>query len=166
MRRPLLRAGVLPAVTALALLTGCGSSDDDGGSTAAGETTATGAPEATDGGFCAEAVSIQERLAGSATAAGDPGDLPEILRAAAREMRAIDAPDEIAPDWSALADDAEQLAATLQGVDLSDPEALATLEQELAPLEQELDTASTNVQAYLAEECGLGLPTEESAPTS
>ena len=170
MRRSLLRSGLLPAAAALVLLSGCGESADEEAAvpaeeTAAGETTGSTEAQA-DSEFCTEAASIQERMTGSADAAGDPAQLPQIFREAAREIRAIEPPEELVQDWSALADGAEEFATTLEGVDFTDPNALATLEQELAPLEQELNSASTNVQAYLAQECGLGGPTEEAAPSS
>ncbi|MGY2083648.1 hypothetical protein [Blastococcus sp. SYSU DS0539] len=184
MRRSLVRSGFVPAAVALVLVTGCGSSDD-GDTTASEETSAsateTSAPETTapetspaedtgseDAGsrFCREATSIQERLTGSAGAAGDPRGLPQIFREAAEEIRSIEAPAELAPDWNALADGAERFASTLQDVDLTDPNALATLEQRLAPLEQELNEASTNVQNYLVDECGIQPPTGETAPST
>jgi hypothetical protein len=179
MRRTLLRSVLLPSATALALLTGCGSSDVDDSTptaspstaeTSAAETSAaeSSAPEtadAADSEFCTEAAGIQERLAGSATA-GNPAELPQIFRDAAQEIRTLEAPEELAADWNALADGAEQIATTLQEIDLADPNALTTLQERLAPLEQELSQASDNVEQYLVEECGLGLPTEESAPTT
>lgn len=181
MRRCILRSAVLPAVTALALLAGCGGSDDEDTTaseeTSAAETSAaeeTASPEtspaetATEGAsseFCTQASTIQERISGSPTA-GDPTDLPRVFRSAAEEIRAIEAPDELTTDWTALADGAERFASTLENVDLTDPSAVATLQQELAPLEQELSEASSNVETYLAEECGLELSTEEPAPSS
>ncbi|MCZ2859163.1 hypothetical protein [Blastococcus sp. VKM Ac-2987] len=186
MRRSILRAAVLPAATALALLAGCGGSDDEDTTaseeTSAAETSAaeqtgsdeTGSPgtgseqTATEGAgseFCTQASTIQDRISGSATA-GDPTDLPRVFRAAAEEIRSIEAPEELTPDWTALADGAERFASTLENIDLTDPNALATLQQELAPLEQELSQASSNVETYLAEECGLEVSTEETAPSS
>ncbi|WP_346620348.1 hypothetical protein [Blastococcus montanus] len=175
MRRSLLRCGILPAAAALAVLTGCTSDEPDitgSEETTAAETTSGSGTEtetetetgaAADEEFCTAASTIQERIAGSASA--NPADLPQTFRDAAEEIRSIEAPPELAPDWTALADGVEQFAATLQDIDLTDPNALATLEQQLAPLEQELTQASANVETYLAEECGIGT-TEESTPTS
>ncbi|MDK3255560.1 hypothetical protein [Blastococcus capsensis] len=171
MRRSVLRRAVLPAAAAVVLLAGCSDSGDEEPTAASEETsaaettTATPTEEPADSAFCTEAVSIQERISGSA-AGGDPGQLPQIFRAAAEEIRAIDPPEEIAQDWAALADGAEQFATTIGDVDLTDPQALTTLQERLAPLEQELDAASTSVQDYLAEECGVGGSAEESAPSS
>ncbi|TYP87877.1 hypothetical protein [Blastococcus xanthinilyticus] len=174
MRRSLLRSGVLPAAAVLVLLAGCGGSDDEASTaapeeTSASETTAsetTESEEPTGSEFCTEAASIQERINGSAAAAGDPSQLPQIFREAAEEIRAIEAPSELEQDWGALADGAEQFATTLEDVDLTDPNALATLQEQLAPLEQQLTSASTNVQNYLVEECDMEMPAEESAPAT
>jgi hypothetical protein len=180
MRRTLLRSGLLPAATALVLLTGCGSSDVEdstpsGATSAAEETSAaeTSAPETSASGsedaagseFCTEATGIVQRLTGSATS-GNPADLPQTFRDAAQEIRALEAPEELAADWTALADGVDQIATTLQDIDPTDPNALATLQERLAPLQQQLSQSSSNVEQYLVEECGLGQPTEESAPTS
>ncbi|MGY1721538.1 hypothetical protein [Blastococcus sp. SYSU DS0533] len=176
MRRSLLRSGLLPAATALALLAGCGGSDGEdttasdattssAASSAPEETSAPGTSAAAGSEFCTEAAGIRERLTGSATA-GNPADLPQLFRDAAQEIREIEAPEELATSWSALADGAEQIATTLQDIDLSDPNALTTLQERLAPLEQELGQASDDVERYLVEECGLALPTEETAPTT
>ena len=173
MRRSVLRRVVLPAAAAVVLLAGCSDSADEEPTAAPEETSAaetstptdTPTEEPADSAFCTEAVSIQQRMSGSA-AGGDPGQLPQIFQDAADEIRAIDPPGEITQDWAALAAGAEEFAATLGDVDLTDPQALATLQERLAPLEQELDAASMNVQNYLAEECGVGGPVEESAPAS
>ena len=169
MRRSLLRRGVLPAAAALVLLSGCSDSADEE-TAAPAEETATETSEPTespaDTEFCTDAAGIQERITGNAGDAGDPAQLTQVFRDAAEEIRAIEPPDELAQDWRALADGAERFATALEGVDLTDPNALATLEQALGPLEQELDSASTNVQNYLAEECGLGGATGSPAPSS
>ncbi|CCG05430.1 hypothetical protein [Blastococcus saxobsidens] len=172
MRRSVLRRAVLPASAAVVLLAGCTDSAEDeptatDETSAAETTTPTDTPteEPADSAFCTEAVSIQERISGSASS-GDPGQLPQLFREAADEIRAIDPPEEIAQDWTALAEGAEEFASTLGDVDLTDPQALATLQERLAPLEQELNAASTSVQNYLAEECGVGGSVEESAPSS
>ena len=160
---------MLPAAAALVLLTGCSGSADEQEALPAEETAAETTPSTevpADSEFCTEAAGIQERISSSADAAGDPTRLPQIFRETAQEIRAVEPPAEIAADWNALADGVQQFATTLEGVDFTDPNALATLEQSLAPLEQDLNDASANVQGYLSQECGLGGPTEEAAPSS
>ena len=168
MRRSLsaLRAA-LPVAAALVLLPACGGSDEAGSASdntsSAPETTASAA----DSEFCREAASIQERLTATVTEQSDPTQLPQILDEAASEIRAIDAPEEIASDWTALADGVQRFSEAIAGIDFSDPNALTTLERELTPLQEELDTASTNVGNYLSDECGIDVDaTEPAAPSS
>ncbi|RBY97098.1 hypothetical protein DQ237_05800 [Blastococcus sp. TF02-8] len=169
MRRSLsaCRTGI-PVAAALVLLTACGGSDDD--SSASGSTSSSSSAAETsasaDSAFCTEAASIQERLEASVSDQSDPTQLPALLDEAATEIRGIEAPDEIAADWSALADGVQQFSGAIAGIDFNDPNALATLEQKLAPLQQQLDSASTNVSNYLRDECGIDVPTETSSPTS
>jgi hypothetical protein len=173
MRRTLTvcRSG-LSVAAAVVLLTACGGSDD-GGSTAASETTASetsssaSETSAANEEFCAQASTIQQRVGSTLTDQTDPAAIPTALQEAATEIRAIEPPEEIAADWNALADGVEQIAAAFSGIDFNDPNALATFQQEIAALETQLGDASTNVQTYLAEECGLGTgPTESAAPSS
>ena len=48
------------------------------------------------------------------------------------------------------------VAQALGNVNFSDPNALATFEQQVSQLEGQLNGASKNVETYLAEHCGLG----------
>jgi len=176
MRRTLsiCRGGLVAAAAAI-LLTACGggSTDDtassettsSSSSSSASETTENTAPQA-DSEFCTEAASIQERI-GATFDESDPSSLSQVLREGAAEIRAIDAPPEIADDWNTLADGFEQIATALADVDLNDPAAQQSLQAQLGQLQTELTTASANVQKYLTEECGIELdPSETAAPTS
>ena len=160
------RAG-LSVAAAVVLLTACGGSDEEGSASGAASSSsaAPSAEESAASGFCTEAASIQERLEATVTEQSDPTRLPQILDEAATEIRAVEAPEEIAADWTALADGVERFSDAIAGIDFADPNALSTLEQRLTPLQQELDTASTNVSAYLRDECGIDLPTG-SAPAA
>ncbi|RBY92012.1 hypothetical protein DQ244_06740 [Blastococcus sp. TBT05-19] len=156
---------------ALVLLTACGGSDESDAASGPSTSASASATRTTGGAagseFCTEAASIQERLEATVTEQSDPTQLPAILDEAAQEIRAIEAPDEIAADWSALADGVQQFSAAIAGIDFNDPNALATLEQKLTPLQQQLDSASTNVSTYLRDECGIDVDsTEPAAPTS
>ena len=166
MRRPLAagRTG-LSVAAALVLLTACGGSDE--GSSASG--TPTGAAGSSSAGaagseFCTQAASIQERLGATANAVSEPAELPQVLRQAAHEIRAIDAPAEIEADWNALADGAQRFSEAIAGIDFRDPNALATLEQQLTPLQEELHTASTDVADYLRDDCGIDVPIGTATP--
>ncbi|WP_130504271.1 hypothetical protein [Blastococcus saxobsidens] len=148
----------LSVAAALTLLTACGGSD--GGSSATGTPTTAAARSQ----FCTQAASIQERLGATANGVSDPTELPQVLRQAADEIRAIDAPEEIEADWNALADGAQRFSEAIAGIDFQDPDALATLEQQLTPVQQGLATASTNVEDYLRDGCGIDVPTGTATP--
>ena len=160
------RAGVAGAA-AVILLAACGG---DGGESAtdspataspaessAAETTATSGAE----DFCTQAAGIDERVDSALSdLGGDETSVPEAFRQAAEEVRAIDAPGEIATDWEALAGGLDRIGDALSNIDITDPESLATLED----VEGDLSTASTNVENYLRDECGIDTP-ESAAPT-
>ena len=160
------RAGVAGAA-AVVLLAACGG---DGGASAtdspataspaqssAAETTATSGAE----DFCTQAAGIDERVDSALSdLGGDQPSVPDAFRRAAEEVRAIDAPGEIATDWEALAGGLDRIGDALSNIDITDPESLATLED----VEGDLSTASTNVENYLRDECGIDTP-ESAAPT-
>ena len=160
------RAGVAGAA-AVILLAACGG---DGGESAtdspatasaaessAAETTATSGAE----DFCTQAAGIDERVDSALSdLGGDQPSVPDAFRQAAEEVRAIDAPGEIATDWEALAGGLDRIGDALSNIDITDPESLATLED----VEGDLSTASTNVENYLRDECGIDTP-ESAAPT-
>jgi hypothetical protein len=166
---PVYRTG-LSAAAALVLLTACGGSGNDGKeSSASGETT-TSASETTaaaaDSDFCTAAAGVQERVGATFSGTSDPNSLPDVLQAAATEIRAIEPPAEIASDWKNFADGIDQIAAAAQ-VDFTDQAAVASFQQQAAALQQQFGTSFTNVENYLSEQCGLtDAPTETSAPTS
>ena len=171
MRRTLTacRTGIAVAA-AVVLLSACSSDGDDSSSSQADETSAeateSSAPEA-DSEFCTEASTIQERVDSTLNGQSDPTALPQALEAAAAEIRAIEPPDEIAADWEALAGGVEQIAAAFGSIDFNDPNALAQFQQQIGELQTELGSASTNVQNYLSEECGIEIePTESASPSS
>jgi hypothetical protein len=170
MRRilPACRTGI--AVAAVVVLAGCGSDDDDSSSSQASATTVeateSGAPEE-DSEFCVQASTIQQRVDSTLAGQSAPDALPRTLEAAAEEIRAIDPPDEIADDWAALAGGVDQIADALGSLDFNDPDALATFQEQIGRLQADLGTASTNVQSYLSEQCGIDLePSESASPTS
>ena len=160
------RAGVAGAA-AVILLAACGG---DGGESAtdspataspaessAAETTATSGAE----DFCTQAAGIDERVDSALSdLGGDQPSVPDAFRQAAEEVRAIDAPGEIATDWEALAGGLDRIGDALSNIDITDPESLATLED----VEGDLSTASTNVENYLRDECGIDT-SESAAPT-
>ena len=94
----------LSAAAALVLLTACGGSGNDAKeSSAAADTTSSASETSADAAgsdFCAEAAGVQERVGATFSGASDPNSLPDVLKAAAAEIRDIEPPDEIATDWT------------------------------------------------------------------
>ncbi len=174
MRRilPVCRTGI--AVTAAAvLLAACGGSGDDEAASTSPSSSGTSSSATESGGkaagseFCTEAAAIQERVSSTLGEQADLARLPQALEQAAAEIREVEPPEEIAADWSTFADGIEEIAAAIASVDADDPNASATFQREVAPLQQRLVPASTNVSTYLREECGLAVgPSEPASPTS
>jgi hypothetical protein len=158
----------LSVAAALVLLTACGGSDDNSASSDTSEASPSASESsAADSEFCTEAASIQERIGSTMENSQDPAALPQALQEAATEIRAIEAPEEIADDWNALADGAEQIGQAIASIDPNDPNALATLEQQVGDLTSRLDEAGTNVENYLRDECGIEPEgTETASPSS
>jgi hypothetical protein len=164
------RSGLVAAAAAV-LLTACGGSGDDEASSSSSTSETTSASEssadAAGSEFCTEAAAIQERVGSTFDDQSDPAGLPQALTQAAEEVRQVEPPAEIASDWAALADGIDQIAAAIASVDFNDPNAAATFEQQVAPLQQELSGASANVSSYLQNECGLEVePSETASPSS
>jgi hypothetical protein len=170
MRRTLpgLRTG-LSVAAALVLLTACSGSKNDTSassstkaSSSASETTA----KAAGSEFCTQAAAIESSVTSAVANQADPSSIPQALQTAVAQIRAIDPPSEIASDWAKLADGVEQLATAFSNVDFTDQAAVASFEQTASSLESQLSGASTNVENYLKDKCGLTAPSESAAPTS
>jgi hypothetical protein len=171
MRRtlPVGRTG-LSVAAALVLLTACGGSGNENNSSPAAGDSASSAPETSSGAsssqFCTEAAAVQEKVGSSISGGSEPERLPDVLTAAATEIRAIEAPEAISADWASFAEGIEQIAAAAR-IDFNDQAAVATFQQKANALQQKYGTAFTNVENYLREECQLtDSSTETSAPTS
>jgi hypothetical protein len=159
MRRtlPAYRTG-LSVAAAVVLLSACGGSDEGSSASGSGETGASASEstaEPADSQFCTQAAAIQERVGAGLTDPSDPAALPGALQQAVAEIRAVDPPEEIEADWNALADGVEQIAVAFGSIDFNDPNAVATFQQQVGDLQAELTTASTNVENYLRDECGI-----------
>jgi hypothetical protein len=172
MRRTLTacRSG-LSVAAAVVLLTACGGSDKESSASSssssdssASETSAAAA----DSEFCNEAASALEQVEPAFTGGGeDPAALATALQDAADQVRTIDPPSKIEKDWTALADGIEQFAQAFAAVDVNDPATATELQQRSSEIIGSLTTSATNVQNYLAGECGIDVnSTESAAPTS
>jgi hypothetical protein len=167
MRRtlPACRTG-LSVAAAVVLLSACGGSEE-GASTAG--TSSSPAEKTSEAGseFCTDAAAIQERVGATLNDQADPTALPQALQEAAAQIRAVEAPPEISDDWDTLADGVEQIATAFASIDFDDPDALTTFQERVGQLQGQLATASTNVETYLRDECGIALDSgEPAAPTS
>ena len=170
MRRTLpgFRSG-LTVAAALVLLTACSGSKDDT-SASSSSTTSSSATETTAAAagseFCTQAATIASSVGSAVSDQSDPASIKQALDMAVAKIRGIDPPSEIASDWTALADGVEQLATAFANVDFTDQAAVASFQQTASGLEAQLSGASTNVQNYLKDKCGLSVPTESASPTS
>jgi hypothetical protein len=157
----------LSVAAAVVLLTACGGSDDTASSASSKAGSSASESSAADSKFCTEAAAIQKNLGTTLEDSQDPTALPQALQEAAAQIRAIDPPAEIADDWNRLADGAEKISQAFASIDINDPNALATLEQKIGELGTGLSTASTRVDNYLREKCGIDTgSTDSAAPSS
>jgi hypothetical protein len=174
MRRPLtvLRTA-LTTTAAVALLAACSGGDDTAApssSSATSSPAATTTAEASGAGseFCTQAQELVTQLQGAVTDSSDPSSLPQVLQQAADGFDAVEPPAEIAGDWNALADGTRQLSDAFGQADFTNPQSAAQFQQTAAQLEGQLSGASTNVERYLSEQCGIdtGDVSGSTSPTS
>jgi hypothetical protein len=166
------RAG-LSVAAAVVLLTACGGSDNGGSSASASASSGTSSSAsqtsagAADSEFCTQAAGPLSAVQPALSGQGDPPSLAPALQQAADKIRAIKPPSEIAADWTAVADGIEQIAQAFAGANVTDPASASALQQRTTGIIGQLSAPATNVQNYLAEKCGLGIPSTGSAsPTS
>jgi hypothetical protein len=146
----------LAGAAAVVLLAACGGGGSEADSSATGSAAQPDAAETTAGSgeadFCTQAAGIDERVDEAlADLEGNDPSVAEAFRQIAEELRAIQAPDEIAADWNALAGGLDRLSESFADFDVTDPESLAAMEK----AEGDLSRASTNVENYLRDECGI-----------
>ncbi|TFV79595.1 hypothetical protein E4P40_18315 [Blastococcus sp. CT_GayMR20] len=137
------------------LLAGCGG-EDSGADTSSGASAATSGDEETGasggGDFCEQAAGIEERVESAMSDLDDESpSVPDAFTQVAEELRAIEAPDAIASDWDAMAAGLDRMAEAFADFDITDPDSLAAVDE----AEGDLTTASTNVEDYLRDECGI-----------
>lgn len=153
-RTPSARHAVLAGAVLLSLAA-CGGGDDDTGSAASTSTSAEAtqsAPASGDSDFCTQAAGIDQRVdAAMSDLEGDDPSVADAFTQIAEELRAMDPPEQIASDWDAMAAGLDRMAEAFTDFDITDPESLTALEQ----AEGDLSTASSNVETYLRDECGI-----------
>ncbi len=132
----------------------------------------TGAPDFSgEGGgeFCSQAQGFDEVFGDEAFQSNDPADLEDQFNASQQALADLEnsAPDEIKEDVGVIADALAGLIEVFEAANYDftalaqDPEAIAQLE---AFSSSEITDASTRVEAYLTEVCGIS--TEDPAVTS
>ncbi len=146
MRTLMNRRIALVATAALALggLAACG--DDDGGSSASS--------------FCDDVTEVDEAFSTLDEDIEDPSQLSTIFTEVQASLDAIDPPSEIAEDWGTLTSALGEVVDVVEDIDFEDPEALASLGEELADLEErfgDVEAAGDRIQEYASEECGIEL---------
>jgi hypothetical protein len=160
----------LSVAAAVALLTACGGSDDETSASSSSSESSSSASEtsAADSQFCTDAEAAFRNVEPAFNGGGDdPAALSTALQDAADQVRTIDPPSEIETDWNALADGIEQFAQAFAEVDVNDPASATELQQRTGKIIGGLSTSATNVEDYLASECGIETDsTETAAPTS
>jgi hypothetical protein len=142
------RTGVAGAA-AVVLLAACGGGD--GSSTDNADGSAADAGNAANGEFCDQAGDIDARVDEVLSQLDDGSSVPDSIHAAADDLRAIEAPEAITTEWTALVDGLDQMADALADFDLTDSDSVAAV----ADIGERLDTAGDNVQNYLEDECGI-----------
>jgi hypothetical protein len=152
---PDLLGAAVAGAAAVVLLAACGGGSSGNGSAATQEAAGDGQEETAAGDgtadFCDQAAGIDERVdAALSDVDGDPS-LSDAFRQIAVDLRTIEAPAEIASDWTALATGLDRMADAFGEVDLTDLDSLDALDQ----AEGDLTTASDDVDRYLRDECGI-----------
>ena len=165
MRGPRKLASGLAAAAALVLLAGCGSSG--GTRSASGTTSSSSAPAGAQGvGCCGQARAFAAQVASTVGGGAQSPDFAQSLQQLAGQLSAITPPSEIATDWRNAVDQLQKLGQVFQGKNLNDPQQAAQVQQEAAPIEQQLSASADHIDAYLQTTCGIGETSGSAGPTS
>ena len=152
----------LAAAASLVLVAGCSSSGGAktaaGSSSASSTTTSSSAAAAGGGGgaFCDQARAFAAQVA-SSVGSQPNATTAQNLQQLAAQLKSISPPPEIAADWQTAVGAIQQLGAALQGLNPSDPSQAASVQQQVAPIEQQLSTAGEHIDAYLQQKCGISV---------
>lgn len=165
MRRTLLLCRVALAGGATVLALGaCGGGSNDTAATTSSpstSTTTTAAPTTTPttaagaAAFCAQAKEFAREVESSIGGSQQNADVGQQLQQLAGQLRSITPPAEIAADWQSVTSAVAQMAQVYAQTNLSDPQALAQLQQKLAPVTQQLSTSAGHIDQYLQTQCGF-----------
>lgn len=160
---PLLRSA-LAGAAAVVLLTACGGSGDDEPAAASGTpapatsssapTSGTASPDPSAEEFCGQITSAFTEVQ-SSLAAATPQEVAGRLPEAVDRLEQVQAPAEIAGDWTALLGGLRRLADTAGTLDLATPEGQQAYADESDRIGQELGPAQTALTDYVVANCGL-----------
>lgn len=142
------RAGVAGAAVAV-LLVACGGGSGSSGSD--GDSGGADAGAAANSDFCDQAGDIDARVDEALSQLDEGGSVSEAIHASADELRAIEPPEAIATEWTALVDGLDQIADALADLDITDADSVAALDD----IGTRLSTAGDKVENYLQDECGI-----------
>jgi hypothetical protein len=144
---------VVAGAAAVVLLTACGGDGESSAKSSPAQTQAEQTSGSAGGDdFCAQAADLDQRVESALSdVEGDDPSVADAFRQLAEELRGIDAPEPIAADWDAMAAGLDRMAEAFTDLDITDSESLATLDQ----AEGDLSAASSNVETYLRDECGI-----------
>jgi hypothetical protein len=169
MRRTLTLCRTALAGAALAvLLTACGGggNDNSASSTSAKSTTSSSSSAAAaDTEFCKQAASLQQDLTNLSNTA-EPSQLAPALQTVSQHLHQLTPPAEIETDWNSLVGAIDQLAQAAASTDFTNQQQATAFQQTASQLESQLGAASTNVDSYLTNQCGLTESTDSASPTS
>ena len=166
---PLLRSALAGAV-AVVMLTACGGSGDEPAAapstsapaaSSSAPSSGTAAPDPAAEDFCAQMTSAFTEVQGS-LAAATPQDVAARLPEAVARLEQVQAPADIAGDWTALLDGLRQLSYTAGTLDLGTSEGQQAYADASTRIGQELRPAETALTDYVAANCGL----TSASPTS
>jgi Mrp family chromosome partitioning ATPase len=140
---------VVAGAGAVVLLAACGGGSDDTASAtaSAAEPAATG-----DAEFCTQAATIDDRVDSALEDLdGQDPSVPDAFRQIAEELRGITPPDAIATAWETLSGGLDRMAEAFSNIDITDADSLTALDD----AEGTLSSASSDVEDYLRDECGI-----------
>jgi hypothetical protein len=166
---PLLRSALAGAAVVV-LLTACGGSGDDepvaAPSTSAPAASSSApssgtAPDPAAEEFCGQMTTAFTEVQGS-LAAATPQDVAARLPEAVARLEQVQAPADIAGDWTALLDGLRRLSDTAGTLDLGTPEGQQAYADASTQIGQELRPAETALTDYVAANCSL----TSASPTS
>ena len=168
---PLLRSALAGAV-AVVLLTACSGSGDDepaaapsasapAAASSSAPSSGTAAPDPAAEEFCGQMTSAFTEVQGS-LAAATPQEVAARLPEAVTRLEQVQAPADIAGDWTALLDGLRRLSDTAGTLDLGTPEGQQAYADASTRIGQELRPAETALTDYVAANCGL----TSASPTS